>query len=64
MCPPRVRWVPPRLTAMPTCFARASTERSVPDAHDGGDTSAELRRGCPRLFAPDRREWAVLETMR
>jgi hypothetical protein len=52
------------MTAMPTCYVRASMERSVPDAHDGGDTSAELRPGCPRLFAPDRRGWAVLETMR
>jgi hypothetical protein len=47
------------MTAMQTCFVRASTERSVRDAHDGGDTEAELRRRYPRMFAPDRWEWAA-----
>jgi 8-oxo-dGTP diphosphatase len=46
---------------MQTCFVRASTERSVLDAHDGGDTDAELRRRYPRLFAPDRWEWAAID---
>jgi hypothetical protein len=46
---------------MQTYFARASTERSVLDAHDGGDSGAELRRRYPRLFAPDRWEWAAID---
>ncbi len=31
------------------------------DAHEGGDTGAELRRRYPRLFAPDRWEWAAID---
>jgi hypothetical protein len=28
---------------------------------DGGDTGAQLRRRYPRLFAPDRWEWAAID---
>jgi 8-oxo-dGTP diphosphatase len=34
--------------------------RSVNDAYDG-DTDAELRRRYPRLFVPDRWEWASID---
>jgi hypothetical protein len=47
------------MTAMPTCFGRASTERSVRDTHDGGDPDAE-----PMLSAavvPDRRSRPCME---